>query len=127
MKRIHRQRLSLFMSLVLAIFTICQAQVMAAVGPAQPETSMSAMPGCHEAGDKTDTAGTDCATVCQHLSGHPDFAKQATSADASPLLLAFLQPFELSDAEYLPTSSYRSPDPSVIDPPPSIRFQRFLN
>lgn len=115
------------MSLILAIFTICQAQVMAAVGPAPAEASMSAMPGCHEAGDKTDTAGTDCSTVCQHLSGHPDFAKQVTSVDASSLLLAFLQPFELSDAKYLSTSSYRPPDPSVIDPPPSIRFQRFLN
>ncbi|WP_156873775.1 hypothetical protein [Perlucidibaca piscinae] len=127
MKRIHRQRLSLFMSLVLAIFTICQAQVMAAVGPTPAETSMSAMPDCHEAGDKTSTTETDCTTVCQHLSGHPDFAKQATSVDASPLLLAFLQPFELSDAEYISSSSYRPPDPSVIDPPPSIRFQRFLN
>ncbi len=127
MKRIHRQRLSLLMSLILAIFTICQAQVMAAVGPTSAETSMSAMPGCHEAGDKTDTAGTGCATVCQHLSGHPDFAKQATSVDASPLLLAILQPFELSDAEYVSTSGYRPPDPSAIDPSPSIRFQRFLN
>lgn len=115
------------MSLALAIFTICQAQVMAAVDPTPAETSMSAMSGCHEAGDKTSTTETDCTTVCQHLSGHPGFAKQATSVDASPLLLAFLQPFELSDGEYISTSSYRPPDPSVIDPPPSIRFQRFLN
>lgn len=69
---------------------------MAAVGPAVPDANMTAMSGCHEP-TGADSAGPDCAKVCEHLTVHPDFAKKASSVDVAPLLLAFLQPFELPE------------------------------
>ena len=129
MTRTRRKSISLVMSLVLMIFSICQAQVWAAAAVPPPlRMAGMDMADCH--GGQDQAAGKpamDCHSICKHLQQHNDVSQKLPLPDASPVLLAILQPFELSDGEYISTSSYRPPDPSVIDPPPSIRFQRLLN
>ena len=129
MTRTRRKSISLFMSLVLMIFSICQVQAWAAAAvPVPMQMAGMDMADCHGGQDQAASKpAMDCHSTCQHLPQSNDVSQKLPLPDVSPVLLAILQPFELSYGEYISTSSYRPPDPSVIDPPPSIRFQRFLN
>lgn len=130
MTAIQRKTLSLFMSLCLTIFSICQVQARAAGLPAPAEASaMSAMEmaDCHQGDRAGDASAVDCHGTCTHLQQHKDAAQKLPLPDVTPLLLTFLQPFAQPLAGFAVADGYRSPDPLSTDPPASIRFQRFLN
>ena len=124
---VRRKSISLLMSLVLTIFSICQVQAWAAVPSPVESAKTESMTDCHGGQTDTPSAAQDCHNTCQHLQQHNDVAQKLPLPDVTPVLLVILQPFELPDAGYIIASAYRPPDSSVIHPSPTIRFQRFLN
>ena len=131
MIRSHRKIISLIMSAVLTIFSLCQVQAWAAIMPAMTTAQISAepvaMPDCHRAKAASDMAMPDCHSVCQQLTQHPDVSIKLSSLDPSPLILAIVQPYALLLAPQAMLASYHPPDPLAVNPPPIIRYQRLLN
>lgn len=125
----QRKTVSLVMSLVLMIFSICQVQARAAVMPVVAKAVMPAMAmaDCHHGERAGDASVVDCHSACKHLQQHKDAAQKLPVPDASPMLLAFLQPFARPAASLALADGYHQPEPLSTDPPASIRFQRFLN
>lgn len=127
MSTARRKTLSLFMSLVLTIFSICQVQARAAVVLAPAPAPAMEMADCHHGERAGDVSVIDCHSACKHLQQHNDAAQKLPLPDLSPVLLTFLQPFALPPTGPAVATGYRPPDPLSTDPPASIRFQRFLN
>lgn len=125
MNRPLRRHVTLVMSLILMIFSICQAQARAHL-PAQPSRHDHhvSLAMHHEAAAPQ---AADCHDNCLQLTAHPDAGQTAQLPDVSPVLLAWLPPEPARDAVAARALAYQSPSASVADPPPLIRFQRFLN
>lgn len=122
----HRKAISLVMSLLLMIFSICQVQARAAVLPEPVAADTMAMADCHGAVPAVDAA-MDCHGICAHLSQHHDSLQKSPLPDVTPLLLALRHHHEQTVAPLLRVGAYQSPDRHAVDPPVAIRFQRFLN
>lgn len=123
MTRTQRQRLSLFMSVILMIFTICQSQAMA-MGLADATTpAMPTIAGCQDSHGDAPAAHQNCSGECQHLQQHVD-SGTLPLADLSPAIIAFWLPSLVQDTGRLTLALLPNHDP-VSDPPLAIRFQRF--
>ena len=121
MKRRHRQRIALVMSLLLTIFTICQTQALAAIR--LPAPAMPAMAGCHDMAMVDQApAKADCHSECQNLQQHPG-TDHVPVLDWCPLVLSWLAPLH-TDAGSISLVSL-APHSPITDPPPEIRFSRF--
>lgn len=131
MNRQPRRALTLVMSLILMIFSVCQAQARATL----PEM---AVPSGHVHHQVThdhglsqhlspDAASADCHGDCLHQTAHPDAGSTAQLPDVSPILLVWLPATLLPDAAASRALAYQAPSADMADPPPIIRFQRFLN
>lgn len=126
MNRQPRRVLTLVMSLVLMIFSVCQAQARASVLPASLPAPHEMMASCHQAA--ADSAVPNCHSTCDHLQQHHDAGAPDTLPDFHPVLVAIADPYLPQAAQDLPgTTRYHPPDPLQTDPPLTIRFQRFLN
>lgn len=124
MNRPPRRPFSLVLSLVLMVFSICQAQARVQVPAAAPDMMVHASHDMH-AGHEQPPA--DCHSDCQHLSSHPDAGHPHVMPVIAPVLLAWLPPESALDAVTQRALAYHPPNPAVADPPPLLRFQHFLN
>lgn len=131
MNRTQRKAISLIMSVVVTVFSLCQVQAWAAIIPVtvieQGASAATAMPDCHRAKASSAGAAIDCHSVCQQLTQHPDVAFKLSSLDHSPLILAIAEPYALQLAPQSVSGIYHPPDPLAVNPPPTIRYQRLLN
>lgn len=131
MNRIQRKAISLIMSVVLTVFSLCQVQAwagnMSAEQPKQVTAAVMDMPDCHRVSPAAEVSMPDCCSVCDQLSQHPDVAIKLTSLDHSPVILAIAEPYSLQLAPQTASTNYRPPDPFVVNPPATIRYQRLLN
>lgn len=128
MNRPQRQAISLIMSIVLTVFSLCQVNAWAAALPAvHAEPVATEMVDCHRASPAAEVALPDCCSVCEQLSAHPDVSIKLSSLDHSPIILAIAEPYALPLAPIAAHTRYRPPDPLAVNPPPTIRFQRLLN
>lgn len=131
MNRPQRRALTLVMSLVLMIFSICQAQARAALptpSSAAGHAAHGAVMSHHQASEHAShTAPADCHGDCLHLTAHPDAGSTAQLPDLTPVLLAWLPPVPLQDAVISRALAYQPPSARAADPPVTLRFQRFLN
>ena len=121
MTRQLRTTLALTLSLLLAIFTICQAHAMATMAVSgQPVSSVTAQPA--DIMSKQPMA-TDCHDECQHQQS-ADIGKKPQLPD-EPAVLALAQSYPSShDAFTLIVGG--AAERAQGDPPPRLRFQRFL-
>lgn len=125
MKRAHRSRLALFLSLVMAAFMACQGMAMASMaGQSLPDHAMPAKMACHEGTAASGHAVPECPSDCQHLVKATDSSGQGLNhLIQAPMMVAFLLP-ALLDNGFLPVVAL-SADPPRPDPPPTLRFHRF--
>lgn len=117
----------LALSLILMVFSICQAQARARL-PAAPALAMTAHahhPTAHDAHATGHAA--DCHGDCLHLQSHPDASQSMQLPDVSPVLLALLPAEPLLSPITTRALAYHPPSPADADPPATLRFQRFLN
>ena len=124
MNRTPRRALTLVLSLVLMVFSICQAQARVHVPAGAPDTMAHASHDMH-AGHEQPPA--DCHSDCQHLSSHPDAGQPHAMPAVDPVLLAWLPPEPPLDAVTQRALAYHPPNPAMADPPQLLRFQHFLN
>lgn len=122
MTRQVRRTIALTLSLLLAIFTICQAHAMATMAVSdqsassvvtQPADSMSKQP-----------MAADCHAECQHQQS-ADLSKKLQLPD-TPVLLALAQSYPTSHDASPPRVVGGAAERAQGDPPPRLRFQRFL-
>lgn len=119
-----RQRLALFLSLIMVAFTVCQGMALAAV-PDSMRSDSASMAGmsCHETPPRsTSTALVDCPSDCNAV---------VKAADAGPQFLSLLPlafiaqlPDLVQEAGSIHLASLGQHAP-VTDPPPDIRYHRF--
>lgn len=131
MTRLQRKAISLIMSVVMTVFSLCQVQAWAGNMSAEQPKLVTAvvmdMPDCHRVSPATEVSMPDCCSVCEQLSQHPDVTVKLTSLDHSPVILAIAEPYSLKLAPQTASTNYRPPDPFVVNPPATIRYQRLLN
>lgn len=131
MNRYQRKAISLIMSIVLTVFSLCQVQAWAGnISTSHSENAAAVvidMPDCHRVSLAAEVAMPDCCSVCEQLSQHPDVTVKLTSLDHSPVILAIAEPYSLKLAPQTASTNYRPPDPFVVNPPATIRYQRLLN
>lgn len=121
MTRQLRKTFALTMSLLLGIFTICQAHAMATMAASgQPAsavmTKLSTMSKQHMA------AG--CHDECQHQQA-ADLGKKPQLPDA-PVALALIQSYPSSPGVSTSLLVGAAADRGQGDPPPRLRFKRLL-
>ncbi|MGB4344745.1 MAG: hypothetical protein WBJ03_14165 [Moraxellaceae bacterium] len=125
MNRLLRQRIALFLSLIMVTFTACQGMALAAVPDSMRSDSASmASMSCHEASPQdTGAALTDCPSDCNAV---------VKASDSGPLFqsllplvfIAFQLPDLAQEAGPIHVALLGLHDP-VTDPPPDIRYHRF--
>lgn len=121
MKRTWRTYIALLMSLVLTVFTTCQAQAMTSSVPSNHGSVMMASAVCHHGNMKH---ASDCMNACQNQQ-QADLAKKAHTLDMAKVIVAYNLP-AFDQANYAPLQ-VTPPEPVTLNEPhPTIRFQRFL-
>lgn len=125
MSRSLRERIALFLSLVMVTFTVCQGMALAAVPDRmRSETAPTTEVSCHEASQqRTSTANLDCPSDCNAVVKAADHGPQFLSL--LPLVfIAIRLPDLVQEAGpiYLASLGQHAP---VTDPPPDIRYHRF--
>jgi len=128
MTRPFRQRLALFLSVLMTAILLCQGMAQASVaGVALPANGLapSGM-SCHEIkAEGTDKAAFAHPTDCQHLDKASDSSSQLLSVLNHVIpFTAFMLPATADNtgAIHRATLALIPPDP---DPPAAIRFHRF--
>lgn len=107
------------------VFSACQVQAIASVSGVEEAASTSVM-DCHEHVSSKQSELT-CHSVCDGLKQYNDVISKLSVPEFVPVLLSFLQPFDVLDQKLFAQLSYLPPDAFAINPPPTIRFQRLLN
>lgn len=125
MTRSLRQRIALFLSVIMVTFTVCQGMALAAVPDSihAEAASLAGMP-CHEAAPQNSPAAlTDCPSDCNAVVKASDSGPQFLSL--LPLVfIAFQLPDLIQTAGPISLASLGLYDP-ITDPPPDIRYHRF--
>lgn len=125
MNRVPRNFIALCMSLILTVFTICQAQAMTRVAmPAMDVAAPALVTACHQQASTDNKLALDCHGECQHVH-QADIAKKLPLPDIVSMLALYELPASMHAANttalaWLPLLP-ESGDPNLI-----IRFQRFL-
>lgn len=125
MSRSLRQRIALFLSLIMVTFAVCQGMALAAVPNSMRSDSASmAEVSCHEAPPQgTSTAPLDCPSDCNAVAKVADAGPQFLSL--LPLIfIAFQFPDLVQETGSIHLASLGQHAP-VTDPPPDIRYHRF--
>lgn len=125
MSRSLRERIALFLSLIMVTFTVCQGMALAAVPDSmRSDTAPMAGVSCHETSpQRASTALVDCPSDCNAVVKAVDPGPQFLSL--LPLVfIAIPLPDLVQDAGpiYLASLGQHAP---VTDPPPDIRYHRF--
>lgn len=122
MTRQLRTTIALTLSLLLAIFTICQAHAMAD----RVSSAQSASPGVTQPADtmSQQPMAADCHDACQHQQS-ADIGKKPQLPD-EPVALALLQSYPSSHDALAPRVVGGAAERAQGDPPPRLRFLRFL-
>lgn len=126
MSRILRQRIALFLSLIMVTFTVCQGMALAAIpgGDARAQ-SQSAGISCHEEQDAgTATVKTDCPSDCEHVVKASDSGPQFHPLIQAVAIVSMSWPDLMNEAGAIQLASLPLHDP-ITDPPPVIRYHRF--
>lgn len=127
MTRPHRQRLALFLSLILAAFVFCQgmAQAMTAAASLPLSKPMPAAMSCHD-GQPTQSGptGLACPSDCEYVVKASDSGPQLSHLAAITAIVAFILPDVCREAGPIQLASLPLHNP-VTDPPPTLRFHRF--
>lgn len=131
MRRRPQPTLSLVLSLVLMIFAICQAQARtqlpgATLSRAAPATHLHDM-SSNILDAAPSTPLVDCHGDCLKQPSHADAGVADQRPDASPGLLAVLPAVPSLASALSRALAYHPPSARDADPPPVLRFQRFLN
>lgn len=121
MTRQLRKTLALTMSLLLAIFTICQAHAMAGVAVSSQSASAAMT---HHGNMSKQPMVAGCHDECQHQQS-ADIGKKSQLPDG-PMVLALAQSYPVSPDLSAPLLVGAAADRAQGDPPPYLRFQRFL-
>lgn len=131
MPRIRRNRIALFLSLLMTALLLCQGMAQAmAVGaalPASQQTSQQVMPGmsCHESAPDAGKAQAVHTSDCQHLDKATDSSAHLLAAlDHFTPVVAFLLPAPSADVGAIALSTL-APVPPDPNPPATLRFHRF--
>lgn len=122
MTRQLRKTIALTMSLLLAIFTICQAHAMAGMVSSGQSAAPVVMPQTHTMGKQPMAA--DCHAECQHQQS-ADIGKKPQLPD-EPAVLALAQSYPSSHEALALMLVGGATERAQGDPPPYLRFQRFL-
>lgn len=121
-----RKHLSVWLSLLLTAFLLCQGMAKAAgLIPARSQTAASvAAMSCHELAQPTPKA--DCDTGCQHLDKAYSSEYQSSAWVYLPQVFVFFMPvLQGETGSPIDFASLPWHDPPGAPPIP-IRFQRFL-
>ncbi|MDZ4297765.1 MAG: hypothetical protein U0998_00785 [Moraxellaceae bacterium] len=112
----------------MTVFSVCQTQAIASVLlPESEEVASTNVMDCHEQQRGVNQSELTCHSVCNELQQYNDVMSKLSAPEFVPLLLTFLQPFDVLNLKLSAQISYLPPDSFAIDPSPTIRFQRFLN
>lgn len=125
MSRPLRQRIALFLSLIMVTFTVCQGMALAAMpmGDA-PDQMQSAGMSCHEeVGTDPAMAKADCPNDCEHVVKASDPGPQFCPLSQVVAFVASQWP-DLSREAGIQLAALPLHDP-ITDPPPAIRYHRF--
>ena len=131
MRHAHRQRFrrltGFSMSLVMMLFMACQGMAQAStlnplLSANTVQTAMPDMPGCHQAEAAKLMQG--CHTDCQHLDKALDTGNAAVVWFVATTSWPALN-LPADNGNIIPVAALPFHDP-VVDPPPTLRFHRFL-
>lgn len=116
------------MSLVMLLFMACQGMAQASTlnqlaSSNTVHVAMADMPGCHQA-EKAAQPMQGCHTDCQHLDKALDTGNATVAWIAGTTSWPALNHL-VGNGNTIPAVSLAFHDP-VVDPPPTLRFHRFL-
>lgn len=126
MSRPLRQRIALFLSLIMVTFTVCQGMALAAMPKGgMPVPMQSAGMSCHEApGVDPAIAKPDCPSDCEHVVKASDSGPQFCPLSQVVAFVAYQWPDLSREAGAIQLAALPLHDP-ITDPPPTLRYHRF--